>query len=33
VIADYRDLPRDLAEKNQKHFPAVIAELDRYVTL
>ncbi len=33
VIADYADLPADLAEKNKKHFPDVIEEIDDYVTL
>ena len=33
VIADYADLPAYLAEKNKKHFPDVIAEIDDYVTL
>jgi hypothetical protein len=33
VIADYADLPTDLAAKNEEHFPDVIAELEDYVTL
>ena len=33
VITNYDELPADLAEKNQKHFPDVIEELDDYVSL
>ncbi|MEQ8736653.1 MAG: DUF1838 family protein [Rhodospirillaceae bacterium] len=33
VIADYQNLPADLVEKNQKHFPDVIEEIEDYVSL
>jgi hypothetical protein len=33
VIADYEDLPGDLASMNEEYFPAVIAGIDDYVSL
>lgn len=33
VIADYQELPADLTEENQRHFPSVIEKIDDYVTL
>lgn len=33
VIADYEDLPVDLAQNNQIHFPDIVKELDDYLEL